>query len=122
MGIEFTAKDFCKIIEKCSVSGVSEMKFAGIHVKFTSSGKFTNTHSAFDPDQGSKQASKANPPQDFNDQAKLPSPQEFERQTQMILEEYEHTQKLINDPLAYEQDFIDGNLRDQCLATETSNN
>ena len=107
MEIEFTSKDFCKIIDKCRECEVSELKFGGFYVKFD---KNRSNHEQ-------DQTKLANQPTTFSDTDIKDQSAKFDVQTQVLIKDMQDVQKLINDPLAFEQSILDGDLEEQRFAT-----
>lgn len=95
-------KEICSIIKACATSGVSEINFGDMNIKF---GKEVSKVEALTVPEGI-QIDSPLPPGKVEH-----TPQEnYEMDVvqQRAVEELVHTQKLIDNPFGFEQDIIDG--------------
>jgi len=98
-------REICSIIKACATSGVSEINFGDMNIKF---GKEVSKVEAYTEPEGI-QIDSPLPPGKVEH-----TPQEdYEMDVvqQRAVEELINTQKLIDDPAAFEQDIIDGFIK-----------
>lgn len=106
------AQDICKIIEKCSASGVSEFEFQGMRFTFHP----RRNEDAATPGQASDHTK--NPVVSDSPEAKDDQQIKAELMDNEALLEAEEAQLLIDDPLAFEKAQISRHLERQRTVNE----
>ena len=101
----FDAAAICGIIDTCSKAGVKELTFGELHVSFQGSKS--------EPTKPSDEAEVFNQPNEIGDHNVSPLEKE-------ILQDFEDTQEVIDDPDAFEDRIIDGFLNGNDLNEEAN--
>jgi hypothetical protein len=107
MGYEgFKLKDLCRIMELGSACGVSELKFADVHIKF-----------AQNPGPGVQIIQR--PGKDVPAKSQQESQNVFDAQTKEIVDNYSRDQLLVEDPFAHEENMIEELMGSPLLNDQT---
>jgi len=97
---DFSVKDLCRIIEVCHKNGVSKLALGDLALEFSENEPETLPQEYINPVFGPNDT-----PVEAGGKDRI--------EDEGLLEEARYSQLMIDDPVAFEQEMIDGMLRDE---------